>query len=309
MSEYAIELHNVYKSFRKTQVLTGLSLTVERGKTFAFIGRNAAGKTTAIRAMLGLLNRDGGDIRVLGEDPEKEPIKVRAAVGYLAEDQQMYGWMRVEEIIRFVAPFYATWDHDLALKYVREFDLPLATKIKHLSKGQNVRLGLVLALAHRPELVILDDPALGLDPVMRKQFNRDLITHLQGEGRTVFYSSHLLYEVEPIADEVAILHQGRLLRQADTETLRRDVKQFVVDRQTLAAIRDDLALLDMQRIGDEVAVTVENASAIAALLQREGVTHRVVDLNLDDIFAAYVAGDTRGAANSGESIRELQPQV
>jgi ABC-2 type transport system ATP-binding protein len=309
MSDYAIEMHNVYKSFRKTQVLTGLSLTVERGKTFAFIGRNAAGKTTAIRAMLGLLNRDGGDIRVLGEDPEKEPIKVRAAVGYLAEDQQMYGWMRVEEIIRFVAPFYSTWDHDLALKYVREFDLPLATKVKHLSKGQNVRLGLVLALAHRPELVILDDPALGLDPVMRKQFNRDLITHLQGEGRTVFYSSHLLYEVEPIADEVAILDHGRLIRQADTETLRRDVKQFIVDRHTLAAIRDDLALLDMQQVGDEVAVSVENASAITALLEREGVTHRVIDLNLDDIFAAYVAGNTRGAANSGETVRELQPQA
>jgi ABC-2 type transport system ATP-binding protein len=308
MSDHAIEMHNVFKSFRKTQVLTGLSLTVERGKTFAFLGRNAAGKTTAIRAMLGLLKRDGGDVRVLGEDPEKEPIKVRAAVGYLAEDQQMYGWMRIEEIIRFVAPFYATWDHDLALKYVREFELPLTTKIKHLSKGQTVRLGLVLALAHRPELVILDDPALGLDPVMRKQFNRDLITHLQGEGRTVFYSSHLLYEVEPIADEVAILHQGRLLRQADTETLRRDVKQFVVDRHTLSVIHDDLALLDMQHAGDEAAVTVENASAIAALLQREGVMHRMVDLNLDDIFAAYVAGDTRNAANSGEPAPQLQPQ-
>jgi ABC-2 type transport system ATP-binding protein len=309
MTNYAIDLQNVYKSFRKTQVLTGLSLKVERGKTFAFLGRNAAGKTTAIRMMLGLLSRDGGDVQVLGYDPEQEPLAVRSRVGYLAEDQQMYGWMRVDEIIRFVAPFYATWDHDLALKYVREFELPLATKIKHLSKGQNVRLGLVLALAHRPELVILDDPALGLDPVMRKQFNRDLITHLQGEGRTVFYSSHLLYEVEPIADEVAILHQGRLIRQADTETLRRDVKQFVLDRSALGSIRDDLALLDLQVMGEEVAVTVENASAISALLQREGVPHRMVDLNLDDIFAAYVAGSTHAAPNCGEPVLELAPQA
>src|SRR4029079_7062899 len=137
--------------------------------------------TTAIRMLLGLLERDGGDMRVLGYDPAVRPLEVRSRVGYLAEDQAMYGWMRVEEIIRFVAPFYDKWDHDLALKYVREFDLPLAAKIKHLSKGQNVRLGLILALAHRPEVVILDDPVLGLDPVMRKQFNRDLITHLQGE--------------------------------------------------------------------------------------------------------------------------------
>ncbi len=292
MSEYALEMHNVYKSFRKTQVLTGLSLTVERGKTFAFLGRNAAGKTTAIRAMLGLLKRDGGDIRVLGEDPEKEPIKVRAGIGYLAEDQQMYGWMRVEEIIRFVAPFYATWDHDLALKYVREFELPLATKIKHLSKGQNVRLGLVLALAHRPELVILDDPALGLDPVMRKQFNRDLITHLQGEGRTVFYSSHLLYEVEPIADAVAILHEGVILKQAPTESLRQEVKQLVLAAEDYEEHRGCLQVLDVRRQRGEVAATIENASEAISRLAAEGVAVRVIDLNLDDIFAAYVAGQS-----------------
>jgi ABC-2 type transport system ATP-binding protein len=309
MSNLAIEMQGVYKSFRRTQVLTGLSLKVQRGKTFAFLGRNAIGKTTAIRMLLGLLNRDGGEIRVLGYDPEKEPLEVRSRVGYLAEDQQMYGWMRVDEILRFVAPFYGTWDHDLALKYIREFELPLGTKIKHLSKGQNVRLGLILALAHRPEVVILDDPVLGLDPVMRKQFNRDLITHLQGEGRTVFYSSHLLYEVEPIADEVAILHEGRLLRQADTETLRRDVKQFVLDRPALETIRDDLALLDLQIAGEDVAVTVENASAISALLQREGLRHRAVDLNLDEIFTAYVAGNRDGTSSKSEPAPALVPQT
>jgi ABC-2 type transport system ATP-binding protein len=309
MSNFAIEMRAVFKSFRKNQVLTGLSLNVERGKTFAFLGRNAAGKTTAIRMLLGLLKRDGGEIRMLGADPEENPLEVRSRVGYLAEDQQMYGWMTVDELLRFVAPFYATWDHDLALKYVREFELPLQTKVKHLSKGQNVRLGLILALAHRPEVVILDDPVLGLDPVMRKQFNRDLITHLQGEGRTVFYSSHLLYEVEPIADEVAILHEGRLLRQADTETLRRDVKQFVFSHEALKLVRDDLALLDLQVTGQDVAATVENASAIAALLHREGVPHRIIDLNLDEIFTAYVAGRTNGNSHATEAAPELAPQV
>ena len=286
MKELAIEMRNVSKAYRRQAVLSNMSLSVERGKTFAFLGLNAAGKTTAIRLLLGLLPRDGGDVAVLGYDPAEKPLAVRSKVGYLAEDQAMYGWMRVEEIIRFVAPFYATWDHDLALKYVREFDLPLPAKIKHLSKGQNVRLGLILALAHRPEVVILDDPVLGLDPVMRKQFNRDLITHLQGEGRTLFYSSHLLYEVEAVADEVAILHEGRIVRQADTETLRRDVRRFVLNREALAAVRDDLALLEMQGAGEEIAVTVENASAIAALLEREGLPHRSVDLNLDEIFSA-----------------------
>jgi ABC-2 type transport system ATP-binding protein len=286
----AIEMRAVDKSFRRNQVLHGLTLQVKRGSTFAFLGRNGAGKTTAIRMLLGLLRRDEGAIRVLGLDPARAPLAVRAKVGYLAEDQTMYGWMRIDQILRFVAPFYPTWDHDLALAYVRDFDLPPKAKIKHLSKGQNVRLGLVLALAHRPELVILDDPAQGLDPIMRKQFNRDLITHLQGEGRTVFYSSHLLYEVEPVADEVAILHGGCIVRQTGTEAIRQQVKQFILPRAALDTFRPELQLLDLRADGDQVAVTVENAPQVGPILNREGIEHRVVDLNLDEIFEAYVVG-------------------
>lgn len=305
MNEPAIDLQAVYKSFRSTPVLRGVTLSVARGKTFAFLGRNAAGKTTTIRMLLGLLKRDDGAIRILGLDPQREPIELRRRVGYLAEDQTMYGWMRVDEIVRFVAPFYPTWDHELAARYLRDFELPLRTRIKHLSKGQNVRLGLVLALAHRPEVVILDDPALGLDPIMRKQFNRDLITHLQGEGRTVFYSSHLLYEVEPVADEVAILDNGRIVRQAETETLRRDVKRIILSRDAYTAVRPDLRLLDEQVDGGNIVATVEGAERALASLGREGVAFRVVDLNLDEIFEAYVTG-RRGDATEAKPQAELQ---
>jgi ABC-2 type transport system ATP-binding protein len=307
MNEPAIEVQAVYKSFRGTEVLRGVTFQVARGKTFAFLGRNAAGKTTTIRMLLGLIHRDDGTVRVLGIDPQREPIELRRRVGYLAEDQTMYGWMKVEEIVRFVAPFYTTWDHDLAMKYLRDFELPLRTRIKHLSKGQNVRLGLVLALAHRPELVILDDPALGLDPIMRKQFNRDLITHLQGEGRTVFYSSHLLYEVEPVADEVAILDQGRVIRQAETETLRRDVKQIVMSDQARSALRPDLKILDERADGDRIALVVEGAEQTIELLRREGVDFQAEDLNLDEIFEAYVAGHRSDPLNTTASRAELQP--
>ncbi|TWT87218.1 ABC transporter ATP-binding protein YtrB [Pseudobythopirellula maris] len=290
MSTPVISLKSVSKSFGKSRVLRDVSLTVEPGQTFAFLGRNGAGKTTTIRLLLGLLKRDAGEISVLGLDPARDALTLRDRVGYLAEDQAMYGWMRVEELVRFVAPFYTGWDHDLASRYLREFELPLATKIKHLSKGQCVRLGLVLALAHRPELVILDDPALGLDPIMRKQFNRDLITHLQGEGRTVLYSSHLLDEVEPVADMVAILDDGRVLRQEETETLRADVKRLVLRRELLPLVARVARVLDVRPDGDDVAATVEGAEAALAVLAREGTPPRVVDLNLDEIFEAYVAG-------------------
>jgi ABC-2 type transport system ATP-binding protein len=290
MCELAIEFRNVCKTFRPQDVLVGTTMQVKKGKTFAFLGRNGAGKTTAIGLMMGLLKRDAGEIRVLNLDPATQAIEVRRRVGYLAEDQTMYGWMRCEEILRFMAPFYPTWDHQLALQYARDFEVPLATRIKHLSKGQNVRLGLVLALAHRPELVVLDDPALGLDPIMRKQFNRDLITHLQGEGRTVFYSSHLLYEVEPVADEIAILDHGRIVRQAETEELRADVKQIILSREAMSLISSQARILDQRPDGTDVALVVEKAESIIAALEQEGVEHRVVDLNLDEIFEAYVAG-------------------
>jgi ABC-2 type transport system ATP-binding protein len=296
-STAAIEIQAVSKSFRKHQVLNSMSLQVERGQTFAFLGRNGAGKTTTIQMLLGLLHRDEGAIRVLGLDPEKSPLEVRAQVGYLAEDQQMYGWMQCAEILSFMAPFYPTWDHDLAWKYARDFEVPLGQKIKTLSKGQNVRLGLVLALAHRPELVILDDPALGLDPIMRKQFNRDLITHLQGEGRTVFYSSHLLYEVEPVADEVAILDAGRIVRQAGTDQLRSDVKQIVVHHQAAQRVRDQTTVLDSRPDGEEVALIVSGAEAALEVLRNEGTEHQVIDLNLDEIFEAYVCGSHSSAAD------------
>jgi ABC-2 type transport system ATP-binding protein len=309
MNEPAIDLRAVYKSFGRTEVLRGVTLRVERGKTFAFLGRNAAGKTTTIRMLLGLLKRDDGAIRVLGLDPSREPLELRRRVGYLAEDQTMWGWMRVDEILRFIAPFYPTWDHDLALKYVRDFELPPRTKIKHLSKGQNVRLGLVLALAHRPQLVILDDPALGLDPIMRKQFNRDLITHLQGESRTVFYSSHLLYEVEPVADEVAILDAGRIVRQADTESLRRDVKQLILSRDAVAAIRGNLRILDERADGDQIAVVIEGAASALKTLGHEDIEHHVVDLNLDEIFEAYVAGRRTPEPSPTKQPIELQPST
>ena len=289
----AIELSEVRKRFGKNVVLDGVTLRVEPGETFAFLGRNGAGKTTTIRALIGLMKPDAGTVRVLGLDPAKQPIEVRRRVGYLAEDQQMWGWMRVEQLIRFMAPFYPTWDHGLAQKYAAQFELPLKTRVRHLSKGQNVRLGLLLALAHRPELVILDDPALGLDPIMRKEFNRDLVTHLQGEGRTVFYSSHLLYEVEPVADRVAILDKGRIVRAARTDELREQVKTIVLPTSAYRRNGIPMKPLDVKHDlsgGDETAITVDDAASTIVGLRSRGTPHRVIDLNLDEIFEAFVIG-------------------
>lgn len=290
MSDPVIALRSVAKSFRKKPVLEDVSLTVAPGQTFAFLGRNGAGKTTTIRMLLGLLKPDSGSISVLGLDPARYPIEVRKRVGYLAEDQTMYGWMTVAQLVQFIAPFYPTWDDRLAAQLLDQFELSRQAKVAHLSKGQNVRLGLLLALAHRPQLVILDDPALGLDPIMRREFNRDLITLLQGEGRAVFYSSHLLYEVEPVADAVAILDRGRIVRQARTEDLRDSVKQITLRTAAWERLRGPLDILDLRRHGDMTAIVVEHTPAAIAALEDQHIEYRLDELNLDEIFEAYVAG-------------------
>jgi len=291
MNDPVIQIDDVHKSFCGTSVLKGLSLSIEKGQTFAFLGRNGAGKTTTIKMLMGLLKPDAGSLSVLGADPISDPLTVRGNVGYLAEDQTMFGWMRVEQLICFVAPFYETWDHKLAETYVTQFELPLRTKVKHLSKGQTVRLGLLLALAHKPDVVILDDPALGLDPIMRRDFNRDLVTHMQAaDGRTVLYSSHLLYEVEPVADIVAILHEGRIVRQAPTEELRAQVKRITTSTDAMARVGSRLKILDGRVIAGEVVLAVDDAEEAIQLLHREEIGHRVIDLNLDEIFEAFVVG-------------------
>ncbi len=290
MLDAVIEIRNVCKHYRKNEVLSNLNLLVGRGQTFAFLGRNGAGKTTTIRMLLGLLKPDVGSVSVLGTDPVVDPLQVRRSVGYLAEDQTMFGWMTTDQVIRFIAPFYPTWDHTLAANYAKQFELPLRTKVRHLSKGQNVRLGLLLALAHRPEVVILDDPALGLDPIMRRDFNRDLVTHLQAEGRTVLYSSHLLYEVESVADMVAILHEGQIVRQGTPEDLRSQIRRLAMSTESVARVGSSLKILDGRVVAGEVILTVDDAEKAIALLQREEIGHRVVSLNLDEIFEAFVIG-------------------
>jgi ABC-2 type transport system ATP-binding protein len=289
-----IEMHGVRKSFGSKAVLQGLDMAVPPGQTFAFLGRNGAGKTTTIRMLLGLLHPDQGHVRVLGLDPRKEPLEIRRRVGYVAEDQAMFGWMRVGQLLSFIAPFYPTWDGKWAKELSDRFELPLKTRVRHLSKGQGVRVALLLALAHRPKLVILDDPTLGLDPIMRKEFLRDLVTHLQGENVSVFFSSHLLYEIEPVADSVVILDHGRIVRQGPTEELREKVRRLIAPTEAEAALRRLPGILDFSRNGRQATVVVQDIAAARPVLLAEGLTATEVELNLDEIFEAYVIGRKEG---------------
>lgn len=206
-----VEVKNVSRRYGEKLALDDVTFRVPVGSVVGLVGENGAGKTTLIKHILGLLKAQAGSVRVFGLDPVADPVGVLSRIGYLSEEPDMPGWMRVRELIRYIAAFYPTWDHDYAEQLRREFELDPNAKIKQLSKGQRARAGLLIALAYRPELLLLDEPSSGLDPIVRRDILGAIIRTIADEGRTVLFSSHLLAEVERVSDEVAMIKSGRVL--------------------------------------------------------------------------------------------------
>jgi ABC-2 type transport system ATP-binding protein len=211
----------------------------------------------------------------------------------MAENQTMYGWMRVREVIDWSSRFYPRWDPQLADSLCAQMGLDARAKVGALSKGQTSKLALLLALAHRPELVILDDPVLGLDPLARRDFLRDVIGQLQARDVTVFFSSHLLYEIEPICDHVAILHDGQIVAREPVDALRARVKRVEFRSRDVPRLAEVPTLLDVQRDGEVWSLVLGDIEAARNSLETISANGlATVDLNLDEIFEAYVAGRT-----------------
>jgi len=215
-----VEIHRVTRQFGNKTALDDISLTVARGGVFGLIGGNGAGKTTLIKHILGLLKPQQGTVGVFGLDPVKEPVGTLGRIGYLSEDRDLPDWMRVGELMRYTQAFFPNWDEKYAEELRAAFDLDANARVKNLSRGQRARAGLLVALAHRPELLVLDEPSSGLDPVVRRDILGAIIRTIADEGRTVLFSSHLLDEVERVADRVAIIHQGRILLTASMEEIK-----------------------------------------------------------------------------------------
>ncbi|HXT59809.1 MAG TPA: ABC transporter ATP-binding protein [Pirellulales bacterium] len=215
-----IDIRRLTRQFGDKRALDELSLAVPRGGVFGLIGGNGAGKTTLIRHILGMLKAESGSVQVFGLDPVQNPVGTLGRIGYLSEDRDLPNWMRVGELQRYTQAFFPTWDEAYAEELRQAFDLDKQARVKSLSRGQRARMGLLLALAHRPELLVLDEPSSGLDPVVRRDILGAIIRTIADEGRTVFFSSHLLDEVERVADRVAIIHQGRIMLSASMDEIK-----------------------------------------------------------------------------------------
>lgn len=219
-SDPVVEIGNVTRKFGTKRALDALSLSVPRGGVFGLIGGNGVGKTTLIRHILGLLKAHTGSVRVFGLDPVAHPVRVLGRIGYLSEDRDLPNWMRIRELMRYTQAFFPRWDERYAEEVREMFELDPKTKVKDLSRGQRARAGLLVALAHRPELLVLDEPSSGLDPVVRRDILGAIIKTIADEGRTVLFSSHLLDEVERVADRIAIIHQGKILLTGSMDDIK-----------------------------------------------------------------------------------------
>jgi ABC-2 type transport system ATP-binding protein len=206
-----IVIENLVRHFGRKIALDRVTLTVPAGCVFGLVGENGAGKTTLMKHVLGLLKPDGGSVLVFGLDPVRRPADVLSRIGFLSEDRDLPSWMRVRELLRYLQPFYPNWDGAYASELLSQFELDAEMRIKNLSRGQVAKVGLVAALAHRPGLLLLDEPSSGLDPVVRRDILEAIIRTVSQEGRTVVFSSHLLDEVERVCDQVAFLHEGKLV--------------------------------------------------------------------------------------------------
>jgi ABC-2 type transport system ATP-binding protein len=211
MRDDIVTVQKLMRRFGDKDALSNVSLSVPRGIVFGLVGENGAGKTTLIKHLLGLFKAQEGTVRVFGWDPVRRPVEVLSRVGYLSENRDLPDWMRIDELLHYQQAFYPSWHEKFAAEMLDQFELNSRQQVKSLSRGQRARVGLLVALAHRPDLLVLDEPSSGLDPIVRRDILAAIIRTVADEGRTVVFSSHLLDEVERVADEVAFLHQGRLV--------------------------------------------------------------------------------------------------
>jgi ABC-2 type transport system ATP-binding protein len=301
LSGNVIEVAGLTRQFGSKRALADVRLAVPRGGVFGLVGVNGAGKTTLIKHVLGLLRAKAGSVRVFGRDPAADPAGVLARVGYLSEEPDLPGWMRVGELFRYTRAFYPNWDPAFAEELRASFALDPAARVKHLSKGQRARAGLVLALAHRPDLLVLDEPSSGLDPIVRRDILAAVIRTVADEGRTVLFSSHLLHEVERVADRVALIDRGRVVFSGGLddikETHHRLTLRFPEPRPAPPALDGALAWEGRgAEWGALCSGRLDDLHAAAAGCGAQVVAHRVP--SLDEIFVARV-GSKPAAAVGG----------
>jgi ABC-2 type transport system ATP-binding protein len=293
MSNFIIETSELRKSYKGAMALDGLNLAVRAGSVYGFLGRNGAGKTTTIKLLMGLLQADGGSAMVFGLPAGGDKaIEIHRRIGFVTEDKDLYPYMTVEGMIRFTRPFFPKWRDDLEKRYLQMFDLPLRRKTADLSKGMRSKLMLLLAIARGAELLILDEPSDGLDPVGVQDMLRELMTLTATEGTTIFFSSHQLGEVEQIADHICIIDRGQAVIAGSLDDLkcRYQRVQVVLDRESAAPARWADGAEHVRQEGRTVSILV-NGNIDGVMVQAQSLPGASVErfpVTLQELFMEHV---------------------
>jgi ABC-2 type transport system ATP-binding protein len=286
-TDYVIETDRVCRSFKDTRALNDFSLRVPRGSIYGFLGRNGSGKTTAIKILAGLIKPTSGSVQVLGRRPFDFTVEDRQRIGYVSEKQILPANFRVGKLIAFCAQFYPAWDHELVRRLIERFRIDPKKGIMALSQGTQRQVAFILALAQKPQLLILDEPAATLDVVARREFLDEILALIRQDGPTVFISSHILSDIERVADHIGILVDGTLRVSEPLDELAETVKQIRFHSFTCPAAQISVpGAFRTVRSGKEVLVTarVRDEAVIAQVARETGAQYEIIDLPLEDIF-------------------------
>ncbi len=293
----ALELKGITRSYEHgTRVLDEVDLTVAPGEVVGLLGANGAGKTTLIRIALGMLHPQGGTVRLFGLDPTEKPIETKRRVGYVSEDQVLPPYLRIQDVLGIHAELFDDWDHAMAKDLLRRFELSPGRKIGKLSKGQARRVAVLCAIAHSPDLLLLDEPAGGFDPAARREFLETALQYLADAGSAILFSSHHMGDVERIASRVVILDDGRKVIDQDLDDLRERTTLLTLPADgsvDVAQLRELDGCLGARVVMDEVRGlyrgTEDEVTARFASI-RNGDAPRFSQLTLEDLFIELVQG-------------------
>jgi ABC-2 type transport system ATP-binding protein len=294
MNELAIETKSLCKYYAGLRAVDGIDLHVPRGSIYGFLGRNGAGKTTTIRLLAGLAHSSGGEMRVLDLDPRVGKLNILERTGFVI-DKMLLPSMSGNDLTRFNRGFYPRWSDALAEKYAEVLEVPMDRPFRNLSTGSRTKLCLLLALAQGAELLILDEPTAGMDPVVTDQLLRLLVEDFASEGRTLFLSSHHLSEVERVAEWVGIIDHGRLVLEARLDDLRANFRRVrVVGERPTGAARRDVLRASVGEGTTEYVVRADAEAFVAELRSQGATVLDVAPMNLSEIFLELVG---RGNTN------------
>jgi ABC-2 type transport system ATP-binding protein len=290
----AIETVGLTKRFGHTVAVNRLNVNIPRGATYGLLGPNGAGKSTTIRMLMGLLSPTAGDAFILGLDVRWDATLVKQRVGYVPEAHYIYRWMRVREAIGFCKSCYPTWNDEVCREMLERFALNPEQKVKHLSKGMLTKLALLLAVSHEPQLLLLDEPLSGLDPLAREEFLDGVLRTICDRGQTVLISSHMLDDVRRLADTVGILYDGQLLVEGSLDELLTKTKRISATLRDGCRPEQPPAGTIWQQIqGRQWMITVRDVSPekVQQVQAMAGVEHvEVLDLGLEELFKDFVKG-------------------